>query len=360
MTRSRATRHRLGGSAAIAVIGLLLAGCTAAKMDHVTGRPNFPVAPEAAEVPGFEARPVRDAFASRDMVQHLEALQDIADQHDGNRASGTSGYEASARYVERVLRDAGYETVRQEFSYRDDHRGDDRDDDRVESFSILADTDGDPDHTIVVGGHLDSVRRGPGINDNGSGVAAMLETALWLAESGSVPTNRVRFAFWGGEEDGFYGSRHYVDELSDEELAATALNINVDMVGSPNGVRAVHDGDGSDFGNGGPDGSGDIEEAFFRYFQENSLAAEPTPFDGGSDYAPFLDVGIPAGGLFTGDEQTKTAEQARSYGGVVGQDLDPCYHTRCDTSENISEDLLGDMSGALAYVTAALAQAELG
>lgn len=360
MTLPRATlRHRLGGAAATAVIALLLAGCTAPGVDPVTGRPDFPVAPEVAEepeVPGFEARTVRDEFASRDMVQHLEALQDIADEHDGNRASGTSGYEASARYVEKVLRDAGYETVRQEFSYQDDHD----DDDRVESFSILADTDGDPDHTIVVGGHLDSVRRGPGINDNGSGVAAMLETALWLAESGSVPTNRVRFAFWGGEEDGFYGSRNYVDELSDEELAATALNLNVDMVGSPNGVRAVHDGDGSDFGNGGPDGSGDIEEVFFRYFQENSLAAEPTPFDGGSDYAPFLDAGIPAGGLFTGDKQTKTSEQARSYGGIAGEDLDPCYHTRCDTSENISEDLLGDMSGALAYVTAALAQTELG
>jgi aminopeptidase S len=151
VTLSQVTRtHRLGGAAAAVVFALLLVGCTAPGVDHLTGRPNFPVAPEVAEepeVPGFEARTVRDTFASRDMVQHLEALQDIADEHDGNRASGTSGYEASARYVEKVLRDAGYETVRQEFSYEDDHRdnrSDDDRDDRVESFSILADTDGDP------------------------------------------------------------------------------------------------------------------------------------------------------------------------------------------------------------------------
>lgn len=336
-----------------AVVALLLTACTAPSIDRMTGRPNFPAVPEAAaepEVPGFEARTVRDAFAQRDFVRHLEALQDIADEHDGNRAAGTAGYEASARYVEKQLRAAGYETERQEFDYREDRRGS-----RIETFSVLADTAGDPDHTIVVGGHLDSVRSGPGINDNASGVAAMLETALWLAESGVEPANRVRFAFWGGEEDGFYGSDHYVEELSDEELAATALNLNVDMVGSPNGVRSVHDGDGSDFGNGGPDGSLDIEEVLFRFFGENSLAAETTPFDGGSDYAPFLDAGIPAGGLFTGDSATKSAEQARAYGGVAGRDLDPCYHESCDTIDNVDQELLEDMSGALAYATAAFA-----
>ncbi|MFD3445177.1 M20/M25/M40 family metallo-hydrolase [Microbacteriaceae bacterium 4G12] len=344
---------RIGGAAFAAVVALLLAGCTAPGVDHMTGRPNFPAVPEAAaepEVPGFEARTVREAFAQRNFVRHLEALQDIADEYDGNRAAGTSGYEASARYVEKQLRAAGYETERQEFDYREDRRGN-----RIETFSVLADTAGDPDHTIVVGGHLDSVRRGPGINDNASGVAAMLETALWLAESGVAPINRVRFAFWGGEEDGFYGSDYYVEELTDEERAATALNLNVDMVGSPNGVRSVHDGDGSDFGNGGPDGSLDIEEVFLRFFAENSLDAETTPFDDGSDYAPFLDAGIPAGGLFTGDSATKSAEQARSYGGVVGRDLDPCYHESCDTIDNVNEDLLEDMSGALAYTTAAFA-----
>jgi aminopeptidase S len=353
---STGVRRRGGLAATAAVVALLLAGCTAPGVDPVSGRPGFPVAPgvEAlAEAPGFEARTVQETFSDRDYVRHLDALQTIADDNDGNRAAGTSGYEASARYVEKQLRAAGYTPVRQEFTYWGG-----RDDDRVETFSILADTGGDPDHTIVVGGHLDSVRRGPGINDNGSGVAAMLETALWLAESEVPPTNRVRFAFWGGEEDGLYGSQHYVEELNDAELSQTALNLNVDMVGSPNGIRAVHDGDGSEFGSGGPDGSREIEEVFFRYFEKNSLDAESTPFDGGSDYAAFLDAGIPAGGLFTGDRQPKNSQQAQSYGGTVGRDLDPCYHRGCDTIENVSENLLRDMSGALAYVTATFAMAE--
>jgi aminopeptidase S len=349
-------RRRGGLAAAAALIALALAGCTAPGIDPVSGQPGFPIAPEIeaqAEAPGFEARTVRAAFEDRDLVRHLDALQAVADDNDGNRAAGTSGYEASARYVEEQLRAAGYTPVRQEFSYWGGRR-----DGRVKTFTVLADTGGDPDHTIVVGGHLDSVHRGPGINDNGSGVAAMLETALLLAESAVPPTNRVRFAFWGGEEDGLYGSQHYVDELSDSDVSHTALNLNVDMVASPNGVRAVHDGDGSQFGSGGPEGSREIEALFFRYFESNSLIAEATPFDGGSDYAAFLDAGIPAGGLFTGDRQPKDAQQARAYGGSVGRDLDPCYHRSCDTSENINEVLLEDMSGALAYVTATFAMAE--
>ncbi|MET3934201.1 acetylornithine deacetylase/succinyl-diaminopimelate desuccinylase-like protein [Arthrobacter sp. OAP107] len=110
----------------------------------------------------------------------------------GNRASGTLGYDAAASYVEQQLRAAGYKPVRQVFTYRDDRR-----DTNVETFNILADTAGDPARTIVVGGHLDSVRRGPGINDNGSGVAPIPETARWMAESGVKPKNRVRSAFWG-------------------------------------------------------------------------------------------------------------------------------------------------------------------
>ena len=117
-----------------------------------------------------------------------------------------------------------------------------------------------------------------------------------MKESGIKPANRVRFAFWGGEEDGLYGSQHYVDELSQAEIGQTAANLNVDMAASPNGVRSVHDGDGSDFGHAGPAGSKAIEDILFRYFQENALPAETTPFDGGSDYDAFLSAGFPAAG----------------------------------------------------------------
>ena len=124
----------------------------------------------------------------------------------------------------------------------------------INSFNILADTTGRADRTVVVGAHLDSVAEGAGINDNGTGSAAILETAIQLAESGD-PENRVRFAFWGGEEDGLVGSDFYISQLSARELKEHAVNLNFDMVGSPNYVRFVYDGDGSAFGETGPNGS---------------------------------------------------------------------------------------------------------
>ncbi|XAS65678.1 M20/M25/M40 family metallo-hydrolase [Micrococcaceae bacterium Sec5.8] len=287
------------------------------------------------------------------MGVHLEALQRIADDNGGNRASGTSGYEASGRYVEEQLRAAGFTPVRQTFSFR----GEGRNRKQVESFNIIADTGGSAEHTVVVGGHLDSVREGPGINDNGSGVAAILEIARWMKETGFTPANRIRFAFWGGEEDGLYGSEHYVDELSTAEKGQTMANLNVDMMASPNGVRSVHDGDGSEFGDAGPAGSKQIEEVFLGFFQANSLPAESTVFDGGSDYDPFLQAGIPAGGLFSGDVEEKTRAQVQSFGGVAGKVLDSCYHQACDTTGNIDAVLLKDMAAALAYATATYALA---
>ena len=314
--------------------------------------------PELAPAGAVDARKVLAAFKSRNMVGHMQALQRVADANGGNRASGTSGYEESARYVEEQLRAAGYAPVRQTFTFKQDGRRGKM----VESFNILADTGGDAGHTVVVGAHLDSVQEGPGIDDNGSGVAAVLETARWMKEAGIRPVNRVRFAFWGGEEDGLYGSQHYVDQLSTAEIGQTAANLNVDMVASPNGVRSVHDGDGTDFGHAGPDGSKAIEDIFFRYFEENALPAETTPFDGGSDYDAFLSAGIPGGGLFTGDEKRKTEAQAQaqSFGGAAGRVLDPCYHEACDTIDNTNPELLQEMSGALAYATVAYAMGKAG
>jgi len=330
-----------GAAAVLLTISLVLPGCTAPRLEPVGG---------------VDARAVLAEFKGRGMVDHLEALQRIADDNDGNRASGTSGYEESARYVEEQLRAAGYNPVRQAFSFR----GEGKNRKQVESFNILADTGGSAENTVVVGGHLDSVREGPGINDNASGVAAMIEIARWMKESGITPANRVRFAFWGAEEDGLYGSQHYVDELSRAEKARTAANLNVDMLASPNGVRSIHDGDGSDFEQAGPAGSKQIEDVFFRFFEENSLPAETTPFDGGSDYEPFLQAGIPGGGLFSGDVETKTRAQVQSYGGTAGKDLDSCYHRACDTIKNTNPDLLKEMSAALAYATATYALAPRG
>jgi Zn-dependent M28 family amino/carboxypeptidase len=218
------------------------------------------------------------------------------------------------------------------------------------SSNVIADTPGGrEDRTVVVGAHLDSVPEGPGINDNGSGSSTILEVALQMAELEIEPVNQVRFAFWGAEEEGLVGSQLYVDSLAKSELKDIMLNLNLDMVGSPNFVRFVYDGDGSAFGTDGPSGSGTIEDVFTDYFASLGLATEETEFDGRSDYDAFISAGIPAGGLFTGAEGIKTAEQARIYGGAAGTAYDPCYHLLCDDITNLSLTALAEMSDATAH-----------
>ncbi|MDH3376568.1 MAG: M28 family metallopeptidase [Gammaproteobacteria bacterium] len=220
----------------------------------------------------------------------------------------------------------------------------------VTTSNVIAETPGGrDDRVVVVGAHLDSVPQGPGIQDNGSGSAAILEIALQMAELDIEPRNKVRFAWWGAEESGLVGSQFYVDNLSKREIKNIALNLNFDMIGSPNFVRFVYDGNGSDTPLAGPNGSKNIEQVFLDYFINQGLPTEPTAFDGRSDYGPFIAVGIPAGGLFTGAERIKTEDEVAIYGGTAGEQYDPCYHLACDTFDNISLEALDQMSDAVAH-----------
>lgn len=437
---------------------------------------------------------LRKAVSAKSIQFHLDQLQKIADANGGNRAAGTPGHEASAAYIEKLLKLAGYQTERQPFSYERvdidraefsqlaptptdyvledqfypmDYSGEgavedavvtpvdinlegDRattsgceaedfaeftagdialiqrgtcdfatkaanaeaagasavivfnqgneveGDDRfgvvfgtlnelgtaipvigtsfeigeafaladaptarivlettqvtIDTFNLIAKSKkGDPTKQVVVGAHLDSVAEGPGINDNGTGSASILEVALKLAVTKSKPANQLVFAWWSGEEDGLQGSDYYVSQLSEEQVANTALNLNFDMVGSVNPVRFVYDGDGDAFGEAGPDGSAEIEKLFTDYFASQGLATAPTAFDGRSDYFAFIDAGIPAGGLFTGAEGIKTEEQAAIFGGTAGEPYDPCYHQACDTTANVDAVVLEEMADAIAH-----------
>ena len=169
------------------------------------------------------------------------------------------------------------------------------------------------------------------------------------------PRNPVRFAFWGAEEAGLVGSLRYVAALSDEEGAKIGLNLNFDMLGSPNFIRLAYDGDGSAFGLAGPPGSDEIEHVFEQYFAAKRLALDPTAFDGRSDYDSFTDVGIPAGGLFSGAENVKTAEQAERHGGVAGEPFDRCYHQACDTISNVNYVGLRQLSQGAVHAIAVFA-----
>ena len=165
------------------------------------------------------------------------------------------------------------------------------------------------------------------------------------------PVNTVRFAWWGAEESGLIGSDFYVFNLTSEERNDIALYLNFDMIGSPNYVRFVYDGDGSASGIPGPDGSGAIEALFAKFYTDRGLAFEPIEIGGRSDHVGFLESGIPVGGLFTGAEGIKTAEEVAIYGGTAGAQYDPCYHAACDTFDNVSTQVLDLNSDAVAFAT---------
>jgi Zn-dependent M28 family amino/carboxypeptidase len=215
--------------------------------------------------------------------------------------------------------------------------------------NVIAELPGTNDNNVVMAGaHLDSVSAGPGINDNGSGSAALIEIAEQLAKL--KPENTLRFAWWGAEEAGLIGSHAYVDGLSPAEVDRIALYLNFDMVGSPNYVFMVYDGDESGFPAPVPvpPGSIQIEDLFESYYTFLGEPYDDAEFSGRSDYEAFILAGIPAGGLFTGAEVVKTAEQQAIWGGTTGAQFDPCYHIACDTFANVNLHALGTNADAIA------------
>ncbi|MGW4891878.1 M28 family metallopeptidase [Kitasatospora sp. NPDC004240] len=259
---------------------------------------------------------------------HLAQLQSIATANGGNRAHGRAGFKASIDYVKGKLDAAGYTTTLQTFSYNG-----------ATGYNLIADwPGGDPDHVIMAGSHLDSVTGGPGINDNGSGSAGILETALAISRAGLKPTKHIRFGWWGAEEYGMIGSKNYVNKLTAADRSKIEAYLNFDMIGSPNPGYFVYDDDSR------------LDSLFKDYFAGLGVATEPeTEGDGRSDHAPFKNVGIAVGGLFSGADYTKTSAQASKWGGTAGQAFDRCYHSSCDTTANINDTALDRMSDAIAH-----------
>ncbi|WP_204018652.1 M28 family metallopeptidase, partial [Sphaerimonospora thailandensis] len=272
---------------------------------------------------------------------HLQQLQSIANANGGNRAHGRSGFRASVDYVKAKLDAAGFTTTVQSFSYNG-----------ATGYNVIADwPGGDPNDVLMLGAHLDSVTAGPGINDNGSGSAGILEVALEVARSGFTPGKHLRFGWWGAEELGLRGSNYYVTNLPSTERSKIKAYYNFDMIGSPNPGYFIYDGDDSDrTGSGpGPAGSDYLERVLQDYFASINVPTRGTDFDGRSDYGPFIRYGIAAGGTFTGAEGRKTSAEAQMWGGTAGQAYDRCYHSSCDTMSNINDTALNRNADAIAY-----------
>ena len=262
---------------------------------------------------------------------HLDQLQSIANSNGGNRYTGRAGYKASADYVKAKLDAAGYTTTLQSFSTS-----------AGTSYNVIAEwPHGDANHVVMTGSHLDSVSSGPGINDNGSGSAGVLETALAYAASGQTPRNRLRFGFWGAEELGLLGSKYYVNNLPSAERDKIELYLNFDMIASPNPGYFVYDDN--------PAGDG-ARDDLVAYFTSKSVQTEFIDVQGRSDHAAFRSLGIPTAGTFSGAEDTKTSAQASKWGGTAGSAFDPCYHRSCDTINNLDLTSLDRQIDAIGHM----------
>ncbi len=269
----------------------------------------------------------------------LEAFQTIADASGGNRATGTAGFDASVEHVAATLEAAGYAVERQAF----DVGG-------AESVNLLAERAGTGDGLFILGAHLDSVTVGPGINDNGSGVAALLVVAEALTHV-APPTATIRFAFWGAEEGGPFGSAAYVAALDESAVAEIDGYLNFDMLASPNGLTFVYDEPGA------APGSEALTTLVASPFTRRGLPWEPIDLTGHADHGPFSGAGIPTGGLFAGGREPVTDAQAARHGATAGQPADACSHAACDTLDNVDLARLARMTDAIAAIVAALAAA---
>jgi aminopeptidase S len=281
-----------------AVLGTVALGTAAPS--RATSAPAAPVA--APDVP------------IANVMAHLNQFQAIATANGGNRAHGRPGYRASVDYVRTRLEAAGFRTAVQPFTFQG-----------ATGWNVIADyPGGDPNNVVFLGAHLDSVPAGPGIHDNASGSAAILETALTLARTGYRPRSGLRFGWWGAEERGLIGSRHYVTTLPPAERTKIRYYLNYDMVGAP---RPQPWGVYTD--------NATLQNLHTTQLRARGAATRPQNIGGASDHASFRRAGIAVGGMITGS--------------------DGCYHRACDTITNVTSTGMDISSDVVANVAVTLA-----
>ncbi|GAA3102905.1 M28 family peptidase [Streptosporangium carneum] len=280
----------------------------------------------AAPAAGTQAALAAPDLSVGNIQAHLSQFQSIASSNGGNRASGTGGYTASLNYIKNKLDAAGYTTTVQNFSSGG----------RTHSNLIANWPSGPASPTFMIGSHLDSVNAGPGINDNGSGSASLLELALNVASIKPNLNKHLRFAWWGAEELGLLGSKYYVQNGG---ASGVDTYLNFDMTASPNPGYFVYDDVPA------------IEKVFKDYYATKNIPTEiETEGDGRSDHSAFKNAGVKVGGVFTGASNRKTTAQASKWGGQANQPFDRCYHSSCDTTSNINATALDINADGMANV----------
>lgn len=229
----------------------------------------------------------------------------------------------------------------------------------VKARNVVAQTKtGDTKNVVLVGAQLGSFPRSPGINDNGSGVAALLDAAAALGSQPRI-TNAVRFTFWSSDTE---APTKYVRGLARDQLDDVAMYLSFDMLGSPNAGYFTYDGDQSAQPNPDipiqsvPAGSAAVERTLAGYLNLAGVRPADMPLSRTADYGPFLAAGIPIGGLTAGSSQRKTEVQARLWGGRAGMPFDPNYGAARDNIDNIDRKALSVMGQAAAFAVGTYAQ----
>ncbi|MFF0206153.1 M28 family peptidase [Streptomyces sp. NPDC005017] len=261
---------------------------------------------------------------------HLAEFQAIADRNGGNRRATGAGYTQSVSYVKGKLQAAGY-TVTEQACTSGCTSG--------AGVNLIAEwSKGDATKVYMFGAHLDSVSSGPGINDNASGSAALLETALTLAQKNPNMLNRVRFGWWTDEEQGLNGSDFYARTLTSTQRSQIKAYYNFDMIASTNGGYFINHITSA------------AAAPMKAYWDSLNLAPEEnTEGAGRSDDYSFEQYGIATSGYAMGASATKTSAQAAKWGGTAGRAYDPCYHSSCDTTANVNDTGLNRASDGIAY-----------
>ncbi|MDE6967690.1 MAG: M20/M25/M40 family metallo-hydrolase [Clostridia bacterium] len=139
------------------------------------------------------------------------------------RSAGTEQELAAANYIKKEFESFGYTVEYQQFNFSFRSAGE------YSSQNVIAVKEGkDTSKQIIIGAHYDSVSDGYGIDDNASGVAAMLESAKYFSKN--TPSCNIVFVAFGAEEVGMIGSKEYVNAMTEEEKANTKLMINIDSI----------------------------------------------------------------------------------------------------------------------------------
>ncbi|MEE1930109.1 M28 family metallopeptidase [Streptomyces sp. TRM 70351] len=310
-----------------ALTGAALALSTALATAPGVSASATPAPAPAASAPVALAAPDVDVTAVR---AHLSAFQQIAQQNGGHRRATSNGYRQSVAYVKGRLQAAGF-TVTEQPCTSGCTRG--------AGPNLVAEwPHGDAGSVYLFGAHLDGVASGPGINDNASGSAALLENALVLARQNPQMLHRVRFAWWTDEEQGLNGSRFYVNSLSSTERARIRAYYNFDMVGSVNGGYFINNLNSA------------AAAPLKAYWDSLGLRPQENyEGRGRSDDYSFQRAGIPTSAYATGASARKTSAEAAKWGGRAGQPYDPCYHSRCDTTANINATALNHSADGIAH-----------